>query len=80
MRIIVKEAENNIRLVIPTGLLLNRWVAGIACRQADKYGVRLSPQQMQALFKALKDYRRAHPDWVLAEVCSADGEYVLVKI
>lgn len=80
MKIIVKEAEHNIRLSLPTGLLLNRCVAGIACRKAEKHGVRISPQQMRALFKGLKDYRRTHPNWVLAEVEGAKGEYVLVKL
>lgn len=80
MRIIVKEENHNIRLSLPTGLLLNRCVAGAACREAEKHGVKITPRQMRALFKAIKDYRRTHPDWVLAEVHNADGEYVYVKL
>lgn len=80
MKIIVKEEAHNIRLVLPTGLLLNRWTVGIACREAKKYGTQISPHRMRVLFKVLKDYRRTHPDWVLAEVYSEDGEYVLVKL
>lgn len=79
MRIIVKEEDHNIRLSLPTGLFLNRCTAGIASREAEKYGVKLSPRQMRQLFQAIKDYRRTHPEWVLAEVKGAKGEYVYVK-
>ena len=47
---------------------------------AEKRGVKISRSQMQALIKALNHYRRNHPDWVLAEVSGAKGEYVIVKI
>lgn len=80
MKIIVKEEAHNVRLVLPTGLLLNRWTVGIACREAKKYGTQISPHHMRGLFKVLKDYRRAYPDWVLAEVRGVNGEYVQIKL
>lgn len=80
MRIIVEEENYNIRLSLPTGLFLNRCTAGIASREAGKYGVRISPRQMRLLFQAIKDYRKTHPDWVLAEVKGTKGEYVYVKL
>ena len=80
MKIIVKGTDHNIRMGLPTGLLLNRCFAGAASREAEKYGVKISPRQMRALFKVIKDYRRTHPDWVLAEVHSTDGEYVYVRL
>jgi len=80
MRIIVKEENHNIRLSLPTGLILNRCIAGAACREAAKYGVKLNRRQMNMLFKLLKDYRKTHPDWVLVEVTGAKDEHVLVKL
>ena len=80
MKIIVKESNCNIRLRLPTGLILNRWSAAFLCREAEKHGMKFNPSQMLALIKALNHYRRSHPDWVLAEVSGAKGEYVIVKI
>ncbi|MBR2422946.1 MAG: hypothetical protein IKB09_11480 [Oscillospiraceae bacterium] len=80
MKIIVKEDEHNIRLRIPSGLVLNRFAAGAICREAEKHGVRISRNQMRALIKALNHYRRAHPEWILAEVNGAKGEYIQVKL
>ena len=79
MRIIAKGDDCNIRLRIPTGLVFNRFTAAAIGKEAGKYGVKLSPRQVRILIKTLKEYRRTHPDWVLAEVHSADGGYVLVK-
>ena len=80
MRIIAKGEEYHVRLRIPTGLVFNRLTAAAIAKEAGKYGVKLSPRQTCILIKALKEYRRTHPDWVLAEVRGADGEYVFVKL
>ena len=80
MKIIVKEDSHNISLCLPTGLMLNPCVAGIACREAKKHGAQLSRRQMNRLFNVLKDYRNTHPDWVLVEVRRANGGYVQVKL
>ena len=80
MRIIVKESEHNIRLLFPSRLILNSFTAAAICREAEKYGVKISPRQMRVLIKALHHYRKTHPDWVLAEVTGANGEHVLVRL
>lgn len=80
MKIIAKGDDHNVHLRIPTGLAFNRFTAAAISKGAGKYGVKISPHQARILVKALKEYRRTHPDWVLAEVYSADGEYVLVKL
>lgn len=65
---------------LPTELVFNRFTAPIAARAASENGVEITPAQMQALFSAIKRYKRAHPDWVLAEVKSAGGDLVKVKL
>lgn len=80
MKIIAKGDDHNVHLRIPTGLAFNRFTAGAISKEAGKYGVKISPHQARTLIKALKEYRRTHPDWVLAEVQSGDNEYVLVKL
>ncbi len=81
MRIVVKENEGRrIRILMPTGLVFNGVTAGIASKQLEKYGTNITRKQMMALIKAMKRYRRAHPEWVLVEVRDADGDFVQVKL
>ncbi len=35
---------------------------------------------MLAFARLLNRYRRSHPEWVLVEVESADGDYVKIKL
>ena len=80
MKIIAKGDDYNVRLRIPTGLAVNRVTAAAISKEMCKYGVKIRPHQARILMNELKKYRRTHPDWVLAEVQSGDGEYVLVKL
>ena len=80
MRIIAKGEDYRVRLRMPTGLVFNRFTAGAISKEAGKYGVKISPRQARILIKTLKKYRRSYPEWVLAEVQSADGGYVFVKL
>ena len=80
MKIIVKNLDQNIRLRFPTGLVFNRFTTAAISKEAGKYGVKLRPQQVRILIKAMGKYRRAHSGWVLAEVKGAKGEYVQIKL
>ena len=81
MKIVVKSNEGlNIWLPIPTGLVLNRFVAGFAPKYLKEYGIDITKEQAILFVKALNQYRRKHPEWVSAEVQSSDGEYVKVKL
>ena len=80
MRSIAKGDDYKIRLRIPTGLVFNRFTAAAISKKMGKYGVKISSRQARTLIKTLKEYRKIHPDWVLAEVHGANGEYVLVKL
>ena len=81
MKIVVKSNEGpNIWLPIPSGLVLNRFVAGVAPQYLKEYGIVITKEQAVVFIKALNHYRRKHPEWVLAEVQSSDGEYVKVKL
>ena len=81
MKIVVKSNEGpNIWLPIPSGLVLNRFVAGFVPKYLKGYGLDITKEQAILFVKALNRYRRKHPEWVLAEVQSADGEYVKVKL
>ncbi|MBO5252358.1 MAG: hypothetical protein J6C51_00255 [Clostridia bacterium] len=81
MKIVVVNPPNkDIRLTIPTGLVLNRLTAAIAPCCLQNCGVNITGKQAAAFIRELNRFRRAHPEWVLVEVQSADGEYVKVKL
>lgn len=81
MRIQVSDGRRfRLYLPIPTGLVLNRFTAGIACRAAEEQGVHISRKQMRALFDAIHACRREYPDWVLVEAKCAGGEQVIIRI
>ena len=70
----------NLFLPIPTGLFCNRLTAGFAAKVMAQNGCTATPEQMVRLFRAIRQYKRKHPDWVLTEVQSADGDCVYVKL
>ena len=70
----------NIWLPIPSVLVLNRFAAGFAPQYLKDCGIDITKEQAVAFIKALNQYRRKHPEWVLAEVHLSDGEYVKVKL
>ncbi len=81
MIIKIRSADGpNLFIPIPTGLLCNRLTAGLAAKAMAQNGYTATPEQMVRLFKALRRYKRKHPDWVLTEIRSADGDYVYVKL
>jgi hypothetical protein len=70
----------NLTIPIPTGLLCSRLTAGFAAKMMAQNGMTITPGQMVRFFRAVRRYKRKHPDWVLTEVHSADGDYVYVKL
>lgn len=82
MKIIVQEQGNTkVNLHLPTGLLLNRFTACLAPRfMKEKNDLTITAGQAYRIMKALKDYRDAHPEWVLVEVHSANGDHVVIQL
>ena len=81
MKIIVTSKEGpNIRLPIPSGLVLNRLVAEFAPRYLKEYGLDITKEQAVLFVKALNQYRHKHPEWVLVDAQTSDGEYVQIKL
>lgn len=80
MRMYVKKGKRRVGLFLPSVWVFNRFTAYWLPKALAKQGIRISKEQLQDLFLAINQYRRAHKDWVLAEVDSADGERVFVKL
>ena len=81
MKIVVKSHEGpNLWLPIPTGFVLNRFAAGFASKYLKEYGIDITKGQAITFIRELNRYRRKHPEWVLVEVQSSDGEYVIIQL
>ncbi len=66
--------------LLPTGLIANRFTAGIIRRKLKKEGVRLTRKQTSLFIKVIRRYKKNHPDWNLVEVNGKNGDAVKVKI
>lgn len=81
MQIRIREKDGTNRWIpLPTGLIFNGLTASIAAKTASGYGVTITARQMNRLFAIVRRYKKAHPDWVLVDVQSADGDHVMVKL
>ncbi|MBR6533315.1 MAG: hypothetical protein IKT44_02685 [Clostridia bacterium] len=66
--------------LFPTGLITNRFTAGIISRNLKKEGVRLTKKQTSLFIKEIIRYKKNHADWNLVEFESKNGDMVEVKI
>ncbi len=65
---------------LPTGLIFNGITAGIAARATPKTDTPMNAAQLRRLFAAVRHYKQKHPDWVLVDVRSADGDRVKITL
>ena len=70
----------NLTIPIPTSLLCNRLTAGFSAKMMEQNGVHATPEQMIRFFRTARQYKRKHPDWIMVEVETSTGDYVLVKL
>ena len=80
MKIAIKWDETKLTLRFPTGLVLNRFTAGIVRKSLKKQGVRLTRKQTVLFIKELKRYKKTHRDWNLVEVEEDGKNSVIIKI
>lgn len=81
MKIVVHAPGNaNINLRLPSGLVLNPVSALFLPKYMRQNGLEIDRKQARLLVKAIRHYRRSHPDWVLVEVDSANGDHILITV
>lgn len=81
MKVIVREREKTkLHLTLPTGLVMNGFSAQIAPLVIRKSGYDCSAEQVRALFRAIRQYKRAHPDWRLVDIQTKDGDTIIVEL
>lgn len=81
MRVTIKQtSDRGFCLKLPTGLALNRPVAWVLARKLRKQNVKIASKDLYRFMKAVRTYKKGHPDWLLAEVRSAGGEEISVTL
>ena len=84
MKIQIKGAGRNFRILLPDWLIFGRLTVWLANSAGRKYageameGIR--PEAMKVLFAELRRIKKKYGSWELVEVCSADGERVKVEL
>ncbi len=66
--------------LFPTGLIANRFTAGMIRRKLKKAGVSLTRKQTSLFIKEIRQYKKKYADRNLAEVDSKNGDTVKVKL
>lgn len=77
---VVEKEKSGFCLQLPTGLLLNRLTAGIIARKLRKVGMQVSGKCVYAFAKAVRTYRKEHPQWQLVEVLDSRGTQIQIKL
>ena len=80
MKISIKSDKLKMVLRFPTGLVINRFTAGIVCRKLKKEGIHLTRKQTVLFIKELKKYKKKHRDWNLVEASENDTNSIVIKI
>ena len=81
MRITVRDGRGlNLRVPLPTGLLLNPVTARALAQGMAYQNVSVSGWQLMRLFDAVRAFRNQHPEWCLVEVQTCDGVWVKVEL
>lgn len=82
MRIVVEGNEHHspIKLLFPTGLVLNRFTAIFAPMVLKDSEVTVTRKQAVRFIKELKRCKKRFPGWKIVEVDAADGEHIEITL
>lgn len=79
MQIVVRDGVGtNIRLRIPTGLVLNRIIVLVARTVLKSQGIDVPREAALHFLAEIRTCQRHHRDWVLAEVHRSGGMEIIV--
>lgn len=81
MQIVVRSpGARGIQIRLPSAVVLNPLTARAFSAFLKQKGVQITVKQAFAILGAINRYRRSHPEWVLVEVQSSDGEWIEITI
>lgn len=67
-------------LILPTGLLLNRFSAQLIANSLRLYKIRVSQKEIASFLLVLNHCRKEIRDWTLVEVTTASGDCISIKL
>ena len=81
MKIQIKEAGGHkFTLPIPTGAVFGHLTAAFLPRTLEDNGVTITRKQAYQLLKELRRFKKSHPDWILVDIRSANGDTVKITV
>ena len=82
MRIVINGTDSHIpiKLLFPTGLVLNRFTAAFIPMALKDEDIPVTRTQAIRLIKELKRCKKRFPGWKLVEVQSAEGEHIEISV
>lgn len=84
MKIEIRGGEENMTLLLPTGIIFSRGTAWLADTVGRKYAgdamKDIPPEALKNLFAEIRRIKRRYGKWELVDVESADGEKVKITL
>lgn len=81
MKITITGTERRDMIIpIPSAIALNPVTALLMPGIMKQNGVSMSYAQAVTFIRAINEYRRRHPEWVLVEVIENDGSKIEIRI
>ena len=81
MKIIVSEGSGKQKkIVLPTGMFLNRLIASMMPDLLEKKGIAVTRAQVIRLAQTIRSFRRHHPDWKTVEIDCSDGDHIEISL
>lgn len=86
MKIVIKSSEGkNIKLVLPTRLMLNGCTASLSAwlinrTATEEAGIIIDAKSLRLLMKEINRMKKKYPDLLLVDVESKDGEKIQITL
>ena len=85
MKIQIRSESCNLTLWFPSLLIFNDVTATLAGRRiisklTDNDNIKISPKACRKIFRCINRCRRKNKNWYAVDVCSSDGDEVLIKL
>jgi len=80
MKITITGGDRDMCIPIPSALALNQLTALFLPGIMKQNGISMTRAQAAAFIRAINDYRRRHPEWVMVDITSGGGSRVEIRI
>lgn len=83
MRIHIKTKEKNIRLRVPSRLIMNRFTAYIGIsllRKKHNIPAGITAHKLQQLFREVLRLKKKYPKWSLMDITDKKGTHIHIKL